>query len=93
MDIKTLIDKASKCSKQTQSELAKEMSKSPARLSDWKNGHWKPDAGEILFLAHKAGLPAIETVAEVLSQIDDKYATLWQQAVRERRQNTGQNQG
>ncbi len=89
MDMKTLIDIAAKHGKQTQAELAKEMGKAPARISDWKNGHWKPDAGEILYLADKAGLPAIKTLVEIQGQIDDRYASLWKKAVSELRQNQG----
>jgi transcriptional regulator with XRE-family HTH domain len=89
MDVKTLIDIATKTCYGTQGKLAEAMNRSPARISDWKKGHWNPDANEIAFLADKAGLPVIETVAEIESALNPQYAQLWKKAVRELRQNQG----
>ncbi|MFZ3082785.1 helix-turn-helix domain-containing protein [Rhodoferax ferrireducens] len=89
MDVKTLIDTATKVCSQTQAQLAAEMGKSPARISDWRKGHWKPDASEIAFLADKAGLPVIPTVIELQAEMNPRYASIWKKAVSELRQNQG----
>lgn len=89
MDVKTLIDTAAKVCSQTQAQLAAEMGKSPARISDWRKGHWKPDANEIAFLAEKAGLAVLETVADIEAQLNPTYAAVWKRAVSQ----FGQNQG
>jgi len=46
-------------------ELAAEMGKHQNRLSEWKRGAAKPDASEIAFLAERAGVPVLKTVAEI----------------------------
>ena len=89
MDVKTLIDKATKMCSQTQAQLAAEMGKSPARISDWRKGHWKPDASEIAFLAEKAGLSVLATVAEIEADLNPRYASIWKNAVSAVRQNQG----
>lgn len=56
MNIKELIDAAMNRSAKTQAEIAEEFGISPARVSEWKSGKRKPDAGEIAFFAERAGL-------------------------------------
>jgi ribosome-binding protein aMBF1 (putative translation factor) len=89
MDVKTLIDTATKTCSITKAQLAAEMGKAPARISDWSKGHWHPDANEIAYLADRAGLPVIETVAEIEATLYPQYAQLWKKAVSQLRQNQG----
>lgn len=80
MNLCELIEKAAlKAGSQT--ELAAQIGKSPARLSEWKKGKHKPEAGEIVRLAEIAGLPALSTLAEIESQLDEKHSALWAQAL------------
>ena len=89
MDIKTLIDNAAKRGRKTQAELAKDMGKAPARLSEWIHLKGKPDVNDIADLANRAGLPVFETVAQIQTQLDPRYANIWKRAVSELRQNQG----
>lgn len=62
-------------------QLAAEMGKHQNRLTEWKKGTHKPDADEIAFLARKASLPVIETVAEIQMSLDSRYAEIWREAL------------
>jgi transcriptional regulator with XRE-family HTH domain len=64
-----------------QLDLAKEMGKHPSRLSEWKKGKHRPEPGEILRLAEIAKLPAIQTLVEIESQLDEKHSKLWKDAL------------
>lgn len=75
-----LIDKAAEA-EGSQRALAAAMNKKPPRISEWKSGEAKPDAHEIAFLARKAGLPVLETVAEIEAQLDSRYAEIWREAL------------
>lgn len=75
-----LIDKAAE-EMGSQRALAAAMNKKPPRLSEWKSGEAKPDAHEIAFLARKAGLPVLETVAEIEAQLDSRYSEIWREAL------------
>lgn len=81
MKIRELIDAAVKHSGQTQGEIAAELMVKPARLSEWKSGDRKPDANEIAFFAEKAGLPVLETLAEVEAELDARYSHIWAKAL------------
>ena|SRR3990167_1240054 len=61
--------------------LAKEMGKAPARVSEWVSGKYKPDASEIAFMAKLAGLPVLQTVADIEQQLDSRYAEVWRSAL------------
>jgi len=89
MNIKDLIDAASANSGKAQKDFAQELGIQPTRLSEWKSGKCKPDANEIAFFAEKAGLPVIQTVAELEAELHPRYASLWKRAVRELRENQG----
>lgn len=65
----------------SQADLAAEMQKQPARLSEWKKGKHRPDAGEIAYLAEKAGLPILTTLAEIEAQLDEKHSHVWRAAL------------
>lgn len=80
MDVKTLIELASK-KYGTRAGLARAMKKSPSRVSEWASGDQKPDAHEIAFMAECAGLPVLATVAEIESQLDERYASIWREAL------------
>ena len=75
-----LIDKAAEAMG-SQRALAAAMNKKPPRLSEWKSGEAKPDAHEIAFLARNAGLPVLETVAEIEAQLDSRYSEIWREAL------------
>ncbi len=81
MNIKELIDAATNRSAKTQAEIAEELGISPARVSEWKSGKRKPDAGEIAFFAERAGLSVFETVAELEKQLRPAYAPIWDRAL------------
>ncbi|TXJ01023.1 MAG: helix-turn-helix transcriptional regulator [Aquabacterium sp.] len=80
MDLVTLIELAAKAAG-SQNDLAAEMQKQPARLSEWKKGKHQPDANEIAYLAKRAGLPVFQTVAEIETQLDSRYASIWREAL------------
>lgn len=81
MEIRKLIDEAAKVSGQTQMQIAQELGVKPARISEWKSGERKPDANEIAYFASKAGLPILETVAEIEAERNSRYAPIWQEAI------------
>lgn len=61
-------------------QLAEAMGKHQNRLTEWKKGTHKPDADEIAFLARNAGLPVIETIAEIERGLNSRYASIWSEA-------------
>lgn len=63
-------------------ELAREMGKHQNRLCEWKNGTAKPDANEIAYMADRAGKPVLKTVAEIAENTDDRYASIWRNALK-----------
>jgi hypothetical protein len=69
--------------------LAKKLGKRQPRISEWKAGVRKPDAGEIAELAEAANLPIFETVAQIEAELNPAHAKLWKKAVSELRQNQG----
>lgn len=80
MDLQELIEKAAEAQGSLK-QLAASMGKHQNRLTEWKKGTHKPDADEIAFMAKVAGLPVIQTVAEVQSELDSKYASIWREAL------------
>jgi transcriptional regulator with XRE-family HTH domain len=62
--------------------LAESMGKKPARISEWKKGDQKPDANEIAYLADSAGLPVFETVGMIQMQLDNRFTSIWQAALK-----------
>lgn len=89
MNIENLIDAAKEKSGQSLKDFAKELRKSPARISEWRSGNQKPDANEIAFFARKAQLKVLETLAEIEMSLHPEFANIWQEAVSEIRQNQG----
>jgi len=80
MTLTELIDLAV-TAKGTRRKVSEGLHQSPQRLTDWKAGSRKPDAHEIAYLAECAGLPILETVAEIESQMDERYAGIWRAAL------------
>lgn len=75
-----LIDAAAEAAG-SKSALAREMNTRPQRINEWARGAEKPDAHEIAFLARKAALPILETVAEIEAQLDSRYSEIWREAL------------
>ena len=62
-------------------KLAEGMGKHQNRITEWKKGDAKPDANAIAYMAEAAGLPVFQTVAEIESQLDSRYANIWRNAL------------
>ncbi len=80
MDLPELLD-AAKRRKGSLKDIAAELGMHPNRLSDWRAGRLKPSASEIAYLAECAGLPILETVADIESQLDSQHAGIWKRAL------------
>lgn len=80
MTLKDLIQLAAE-KKGSLGALAKAMGKHQNRLTEWKKGERQPDAHEIAFLADCAGLPVLETVADIESRLDSRFASIWTAAL------------
>lgn len=80
MNIQELID-AAKRAKGSLGAVAAGLGMHQNRLGDWRAGRRKPDANEIAYLAECAGLPVLETVAEIEAQLNTTYAPIWQAAL------------
>lgn len=81
MNTSALIDLAKKHSGMTLGEMAKELGIRQERISEWKKGTFKPEAGELAYFAEKAELPILETVAEIEEQFDPRFAHIWAKAL------------
>ncbi|NIC43557.1 helix-turn-helix transcriptional regulator [Aquabacterium sp. A08] len=82
MKVAELVERAAE-KKGSALELAREMRKAPARLSEWKSGKRRPDAAEIAYLAKVAGLPVLITLAFVEKDLHPESAELWDAALGE----------
>lgn len=83
MNIKILIEAALiKVGKR--SALALGMKQDAQRISDWKAGRRKPNASEIAYMAHIAGVPILETVAKIEMQMKPEYSKIWEKALTEK---------
>ncbi len=82
MNVVNLIEKAAEC-RGGAKNLARELGKDPARLSEWKKGKGKPDASEIAYMARVAGLPVLITLAFVEKDLHPESAELWDAALGE----------
>ncbi|MHB1702054.1 MAG: helix-turn-helix domain-containing protein [Acidobacteriaceae bacterium] len=80
MDLRELIEKAAERAG-TSAALAGELGMHQNRLAEWKKGKRRPDANEIAFLAKTAGLPILETVAEIEAQLDNRFTAVWREAL------------
>ncbi|EDT41776.1 helix-turn-helix domain-containing protein [Burkholderia ambifaria] len=80
MNVAELIDKAKQATNSL-GVVAEQLGKSQSRISEWKKGVGKPSATDIMLMAEMAGLPPLETLAEVESQLDADRASVWQRAL------------
>lgn len=85
IDIPMLIAKAKQESGLTFGQMAEEMHRSRTRISEWLAAKAEPTSDDIAYLADKAHLPIIETVAALRPE----WAHVWKKAVSELRQNQG----
>lgn len=81
MNIKDLIDAAKNKSGMQLGQIAEEMHIPQAKLSEWKKGKYRPGASQIIYLAEKAELPAIEVLAEFEIESHPEMAIFWKRAV------------
>lgn len=81
MTISELIDLAKRNSGLRLGEMAEELQIHQTRISEWKKGSRKPEAGELAYFAEKAGLNIAETVMEIEREIDPRFADLWGRAL------------
>ncbi|WP_290901851.1 helix-turn-helix transcriptional regulator [Aquabacterium sp.] len=81
LDVRLLIDLARQKSGMSFGEMAKDLDRSQSRISEWRSGRVKPDANEIAYFATKAGLPVLQTVAEIEAKLDERYASIWREAL------------
>lgn len=81
MDLLQLIEEA-KRKKGSLGAVAEGLGVHQARISYWKSGKYKPDASTIAYLAECAGLPVLETVAEIEAQLDPRFASTWRKALK-----------
>jgi len=80
MDIAELIERAKKAAG-SQLAVGEKIGRPHSRISEWKAGRRKPDAADIMLLAEVAGLPPLETLAEIESQLDAERSSVWQRAL------------
>lgn len=80
MNISDLIEQA-RSSAGSLGAVAEVIGKPQSRISEWKKGSGKPSATDIMLMAEMAGLPTLETLAEVESQLDADRASVWQRAL------------
>ncbi|TAK75874.1 MAG: hypothetical protein EPO12_17830 [Aquabacterium sp.] len=55
------------------------------RLSEWKAGKHHPAASTLAYLANRAGLPVLQTVAEIEAQLDERNGGIWRDALKKLR--------
>ncbi|MGQ7936989.1 transcriptional regulator [Paraburkholderia sp. D1E] len=80
MTISELLD-AAKRKQGSLGAVAQRFSFEQSRLSSWRNGKRKPDAGEIMLLAELAELPPLETLALIELELDEKHQSVWARAL------------
>lgn len=76
IDVPMLIARAKSESGLTLGQMAKEMHVSQPRLSEWIKGQASPSADQIAYLADKANLPILETIAALRPM----WAEVWKKA-------------
>lgn len=80
MDIHQLIERAAQ-EQRSQRALASRLQVHPNVITYWKSGKHRPGPGEIAQLAECAGLPVLETVAEIEAEFDGKHRDVWRRAL------------
>lgn len=78
MNIAELIALATVRSGKSRGELAAELGyKNQSKLSKLSAGENKPTATEIIYLAEKAKLPPVKTLAEIEAEMHPEFAAIW----------------
>lgn len=78
MNIAELIALATVRSGKSRGELAAELGyKNQSKLSKLSAGENKPTASEIVYLAMKANLPPVRTLAEIEAEMNPEFRELW----------------
>lgn len=80
MTLIELID-AAKRGKGSLGAVAEGLGIHQSAMSEWKKGKRQPSANQIAYLAECAGLPVLQTVAEIEAQLDERYASIWREAL------------
>lgn len=80
MDVRELVEQAAQAAG-THTALALELGMHQNRLAEWKKGKRRPDANELAYMADRAGLPVLETVAEIEAQLNDRFSDVWRHAL------------
>lgn len=81
MQVSELINRAKQASGLSLGEMANELNVHQNRITEWKKGTRRPDAGEIAYFAEKAGLDVAETVMDVERSFDPRFAAIWERAL------------
>jgi transcriptional regulator with XRE-family HTH domain len=89
MRILELINRAKTESGMKLGDMANELHVTPSTITAWKKGDYKPSASEIAYLAEKARLSVLETLAEIETEQRPDLAAVWKRAVSQLRQNQG----
>jgi transcriptional regulator with XRE-family HTH domain len=76
MNISELLDAAKRQQGRYQ-DIADKLGVKPPRLSEWKKGVCTPDTSQIALIAEMAGLPVLETVAEIENSLRPNTALIW----------------
>ncbi len=77
MKIAELIAIAKIRSGKEQQQMAAEMGIDPTRLTNIGKGKLKANASEVAYLAHQAKTDPLRAIAEVESEREPKFATMW----------------
>lgn len=81
MKIEDLIELAKTRSGMNLGEMARELEIPQSKFTAWKKGQYKPGTSEIMYLADKAGLRMMETVAEIETQSHPAFGRIWRKAI------------
>lgn len=76
INLSILIDMAKRESGMTFGTLANEMHIHQPRLNEWRHNKGEPSSDQIAYMADKAGLPILETVAA----LKPEWANVWTKA-------------
>lgn len=80
MDISELLDAAKRKQGRYQ-DIADKLGVKPPRISEWKKGTCTPDTNQIALIAEMAGLPVLETVADVEQGLRPGTAQIWERVI------------
>ena len=78
MLIQTLIDVAKLRSGKNFGAMAEDLGVAQTRISEWKKGVTWPGTSEVAYFALEAGLPVLETIAEIEREKKPTLSTVWE---------------